>query len=402
MHPQKRGIGGDSRATCSTAIVGVGETEFYKRGQSYPQTIYELAGNAYISAVEDAGLTMDDVDGLTYYGFGMGLDSAYLAQMLGIPQVRWSTCVTGGGGGCPGAIGLAVAAINAGMASVVVTVSPSQVLNFRITSSFATPPGWGPHWDLLTHTGIVAPGQLCSMIVRRHMPLYGTIRGHMGAVSISESRQRLSDAERGDADTDHNGRLHVRPNDLRSVLPLRLLPGERPRAAATVTTSAERAKDLRPPPVLIRAAAQGGEGAWGQGTEALQMPDSYFAASGYRGVGAELYKSAGIGPDDIDVAEIYDHFSGMVLLQLEDLGFCKPGESGPFALEGGIRLDGKLPVNTHGGSNSHVNLNGMTHVVEAVRQMRGEAVNQVVGAETCLVTGGPSKLPMSALILRKG
>lgn len=385
----------------STAIVGVGETEFYKRGQSYPQTIYELAGNAIISAVEDAGLTMDDVDGLTYYGFGMGLDSAYLAQMLGIPQVRWSTCVTGGGGGCPGAIGLASAAINAGMASVVVTVSPSQVLNFRITSSFATPPGWGPHWDLLTHTGIVAPGQLCSMIVRRHMHLYGTKREHMGAVSISS---------RANACRMPNTVMRT-PITMDDYMSARMISDpfclfdycqESDGAAATVTTSAERAKDLRPRPVLIRAAAQGGEGAWGQGTEALQMPDSYFAASGYRGVGAELYKSAGIGPDDIDVAEIYDHFSGMVLLQLEDLGFCKPGESGPFALEGGIRLDGQLPVNTHGGSNSHVNLNGMTHVVEAVRQMRGEAVNQVVGAETSLVTGGPSKLPMSALILRKG
>jgi acetyl-CoA acetyltransferase len=385
----------------STAIVGVGETKFYKRGQSYPQTIYELAGNAIISAVEDAGLTMDDVDGLTYYGFGMGLDSAYLAQMLGIPQVRWSTCVTGGGGGCPGAIGLAAAAINAGMASVVVTVSPSQVLTFRITSSFATPPGWGPHWDLLTHTGIVAPGQLCSMIVRRHMYLYGTTREHMGAVAISS---------RANAGRMPNAVMRT-PITMDDYLSARMISDpfclldycqESDGAAATVTTSAERAKDLRPPPVLIRAAAQGGEGAWGQGTEALQMPDSYFAASGYRGVGAELYKSAGIGPDDIDVAEIYDHFSGMVLLQLEDLGFCKPGESGPFALEGGIRLDGKLPVNTHGGSHSHVNLNGMTHVTEAVRQMRGEAVNQVVGAETSLVTGGPSKLPMSALILRKG
>jgi acetyl-CoA acetyltransferase len=381
--------------------VGVGETKFYKRGQSYPQTIYELAGNAIISAVEDAGLTMDDVDGLTYYGFGMGLDSAYLAQMLGIPQVRWSTCVTGGGGGCPGAIGLAAAAINAGMASVVVTVSPSQVLNFRITSSFATPPGWGPHWDLLTHTGIVAPGQLCSMIVRRHMYLYGTTREHMGAVAISS---------RANASRMPNAVMRT-PITMDDYLSSRMISDpfclldycqESDGAAATVTTSAERAKDLRPPPVLIRAAAQGGEGAWGQGTEALQMPDSYFAASGYRGVGAELYKSAGIGPDDIDVAEIYDHFSGMVLLQLEDLGFCQPGESGPFALEGGIRPDGELPVNTHGGSHSHVNLNGMTHVTEAVRQMRGEAVNQVVGAETSLVTGGPSKLPMSALILRKG
>jgi acetyl-CoA acetyltransferase len=172
-------------------------------------------------------------------------------------------------------------------------------------------------------------------------------------------------------------------------------------AAACITTTVDRARDLRRPPVLVRAAVQGGEGAWGQGEEWLQMPDDYFAAAGYRALGADLWTRAGMGPADVDVAELYDHFTAMVLMQLEDLGFFAPGDAGPFVLEGGIRRDGDLPVNTHGGSHSHVNLNGMNHVLEAVRQLRGEAVNQVEQAETALVTGGPGKLPMSALVLRR-
>jgi acetyl-CoA acetyltransferase len=385
----------------ATAVVGIGETPFYKRGQSAPQTLYELAGKAIIAAVADAGLSLDDVDGVTYYGYAGGLDSAVLAQILGIPRLRWSMCVTGGGGGSAGALGAAAAAVATGMASVVVTVSASQHVVTRTTASFAAPANRGSHWDFVTPTGLVAPGQLFALLARRHMHLYGTTREHFGAVAVSsrDNASRMPNAVRRD------------PITMEDYLSSRMIADpfclfdycqETDGAAACVTTSTERARDLPRPPVLIRAAAQGGEGAWGQGEEWLQMPDDYFAAAGYRAIAADLYARAGMGPDDIDVVELYDHFTGMVLMQLEDLGLCKPGESGPFALDGGIRWpDGELPLNTHGGSHSHVNLNGMNHILEGVSQMRGDAVNQVEGAETVLVTGGPGKLPMSALILTK-
>jgi acetyl-CoA acetyltransferase len=385
----------------TTAIVGIGETPYYKRGQSYPQTPYELAGKAILAAVADAGLSLDDVDGITYYGYAAGLDSAILAQLLGIPRLRWSVCVTGGGGGSAGAVGAAAAAVASGMASVVVTVSVSQHIVSRTTAALASPANRGSHWDFVTPTGLVAPGQSFAMLARRHMYLYGTTREHFGAVAISsrDNASRMPNAVRRN------------PITMEDYLSSRMISDpfclydycqETDGAAACVTASVERARDLRRPPVLIRAAAQGGEGAWGQGPEWLQMPDDYFAAAGYRAIAADLYSQAGLGPGEIDVVELYDHFTGMVLMQLEDLGFCKPGESGPFALDGGIRWpDGQLPLNTHGGSHSHVNLNGMNHIVEGVCQMRGVAVNQVEGAETVLVTGGPGKLPMSALILRK-
>jgi acetyl-CoA acetyltransferase len=111
---------------------------------------------------------------------------------------------------------------------------------------------------------------------------------------------------------------------------------------------------------------------------------------------------AGVGPRDIDVALLYDHFTPMVLMQLEDYGFCGLGESGPFVAEGNIRWpNGSIPVNTHGGNLSEAYIIGMTHVREAVEQIRGTAVNQVEGAELALVSGGPASIPVSALILRK-
>lgn len=385
----------------TTAVVGVGETDFYRRGQSYPQTIYELAGKAILNAVADAGLTVDDVDGITFYGYGGGLDAAVLCQFLGIRQLRWSVVVSGGGGGSAGSVAVAGAAVASGMASTVVSVSVSQHRNLRAGQAFASPTNSGSHWDFVTPSGLVAPGQLFAMLARRHMHLYGTTREHFGAVAISsrDNASRMPNAVRREPITmdDYlSSRMISEPFCLFDYCQ------ETDGAAACVTTSAERARDLAQPPVLLRAGSLGGEGSWGQGEEWLQMPDDYFAASGYRGIAADLYARAGMGPGEIDVVELYDHFTGMVLMQLEDFGFCKPGESGPFALDGGTRWpDGELPLNTHGGSHSHVNLNGMNHIVEAVRQLRGQAINQVASAETALVSGGPGKVPMSALILRK-
>jgi acetyl-CoA acetyltransferase len=128
--------------------------------------------------------------------------------------------------------------------------------------------------------------------------------------------------------------------------------------------------------------------------------DDYLASSFHRHVAARTYARAGLGPADVDVALLYDHFSPFVLFQLEDYGFCPVGESGPFVADGNVRWpDGSLPVNTHGGNLSEAYIMGMTHVREAVEQVRGTAVNQVDGAEVALVTGGPAWLPTSSALL---
>jgi acetyl-CoA acetyltransferase len=116
-------------------------------------------------------------------------------------------------------------------------------------------------------------------------------------------------------------------------------------------------------------------------------------------VAKRLYSRAGMGPEDIDVAQFYDCFTITVLVQLEDYGFCAVGEGGPFAASGAIGKGGSIPINTSGGNLSDGYIHGMSHIVEGVLQLRGESTSQVPGAETCLVTSG---LPIitGAMILR--
>jgi len=132
------------------------------------------------------------------------------------------------------------------------------------------------------------------------------------------------------------------------------------------------------------------------------MPDAEFASTGHRPVAQRLWEMAGSGPDEVDVALLYDHFSPMVVLQLEDYGFCPIGEGGRFVGDGNIRWKtGTIPVNTHGGNLSEAYIIGMTHVKEAVEQIRGTAVNQVDDTALALVTGGPASIPTSAVLLAR-
>jgi acetyl-CoA acetyltransferase len=168
-------------------------------------------------------------------------------------------------------------------------------------------------------------------------------------------------------------------------------------AAAVITTSLERARDMRQPPIVIVGSAIGGDPM----AALFQTTEDTFASSGHRGVASSLYAMAGLSPSDIDVALLYDDYSPMVLMQLEDYGFCGVGEGGAFAADGNIRHGGPIPVNTHGGNLSRAYLRGATHVIEAVQQLRGTAANQVSGAELALVTGSPASVPLSAAILGK-
>jgi acetyl-CoA acetyltransferase len=173
-------------------------------------------------------------------------------------------------------------------------------------------------------------------------------------------------------------------------------------AVALVTTSLERARDLRHPPAVVTASANGGRGDHASMVSTFQMPARTFASAGHRAVAGQLYGMSGLTAADIDVALLYDHFSPVVLTQLEDYGFCGLGESGDFVAEGSIRWpDGSIPVNTHGGNLSEAYIMGMTHVREGVEQVRGTAVNQVENCEHALITGGPASLPVSATIVSK-
>jgi acetyl-CoA acetyltransferase len=149
------------------------------------------------------------------------------------------------------------------------------------------------------------------------------------------------------------------------------------------------------------ATAAGGDVRWSGGTGTTLAPGDLYPSAGAEHSARRLYAQAGVGPGDVDVALLYDHFGPMVLMQLEDYGFCSRGESGPFVADGNIRVGGTIPVNTHGGHLSEAYIIGMTHVVEAVEQVRGTAINQVEGCEIALATGGPSSIPTSSILLRR-
>lgn len=400
-----------------TAVVGVGATPYYRRGQSLPETELSMACTAILGALDDAGLTVNDLDGFAIYS--NSCDPAEVGATLGVPEIRFAASLTSGGGGAAGSLGLAAAAITSGQAEVVVSLMTLQQATKRLggtevngRSMFSVGSGGGsnpyggggiaPKMAFTANSGLLSPGHSFGVLAQRHMHLYGTKREHFGEVAIS---QRANAIRRPTA-------LRTEPLTMDEYLNARMINDpfclfdytmESDGAVAVVTTSIERARDLRQPPVQILASAHGGMGRWGSALfHWFQMPDEYFVSSGHRPVAKRLYEMAGITPDDVDVALLYDHFSAMVLMQLEDYGFCGIGESGPFVADGNIRWPtGRLPVNTHGGNLSEAYIIGMTHIREAVEQLRGVAINQVDGADIALVTGGPAGLPVSGTLLRR-
>jgi acetyl-CoA acetyltransferase len=256
-----------------------------------------------------------------------------------------------------------------------------------------------PYSDFHRPFGLVSPVQFFALLLRKHMERFGTKPIHLAEVAVAtrEHARRNPKALKREP-------LTIEQHQASRMIadPFRLYDccQENDGGAVVLVTSVERARDLKKPPVMILGGAQGGDSLWGQGLTAQNQPDDLYVSAGHAHLAKRLYAMAGIEPKDVDVALFYDHFSGMVILQLEDYGFCARGEGGPFVADGGIRWpDGRLPVNTHGGNLSEVYLLGMTHVMEAVRQLRGESTCQVKDAEIALVTAGPSNLPTSSLLL---
>jgi acetyl-CoA acetyltransferase len=236
------------------------------------------------------------------------------------------------------------------------------------------------------------------MVAREYMDNYGATAEDFGAVAISQRWY----AER-------NERALMRePLTLADYLasrwivePLRLFDCclETDAAVAVVVTSTERARDLRRVPVTISGAM------WGSGHTLFSNRRPDLGVSGAAAASPRLWAQAGLGPADVDVAELYDAFTPLVLLQLEDYGFCAKGEAGAFVRAGETAVDGALPTNTHGGHLSEGYVHGLNHLAEAVRQLRHESgARQVPGAEVALSTGQSGYVMgnSSALVLRRG
>jgi acetyl-CoA acetyltransferase len=230
------------------------------------------------------------------------------------------------------------------------------------------------------------------------MALYGTTTEHFGQVAVAmrfhASRNPRALRRQPITLEDHAASPYLAD-------PIRRLDccQESDGACAYIVTTAERARDLKARPVRVLSAAMGAEPRWPSDPANQNMRTADFATGGQAGLARRVFGEAGVTPNDVDVALLFDNFTPQVVMSLEDLGFCGPGEGGPFVLERGITWpDGQLPVNTHGGLHSEAYVH-QNHVLEAVRQLRGTSTSQVADAEVAIVAGTPGRSPTSLALL---
>jgi acetyl-CoA acetyltransferase len=379
------------------AIVGIGHTEYSKdSGRSE----MSLAVEAIRNAIADAGLKPIDIDGIAKYSMDNN-NEVDIAANLGIPQLRFFGEVGYGGGGGPvGSIMLGAMAVATGMANYVVAFRAMNERSGRGTPRFGQAavrkgaPGVNAYHEPF---GLFSPAQMVALAARRHMHLYGTKSEDFGAIAV---------ACRTHAQNNPNAVMRGRPitiedhqNSRMIADPLRLLDCclETDGGAAVVITSAERARDLKQKPAYIMAGAFGaGEWNMHRVVKNVEEPDTESTV-----VAKALFARAGITHKDIDVCFLYDHFTPLVLMAIEELGFCKRGEGGSFVSDGKLLYPhGSLPLNTSGGNLSEGYIHGMENTIEAVRQLRGQAINQVRDAEIAFVASG-NGVPNTAMILHR-
>jgi len=383
------------------AVVGIGQTAFSK-GLGISEA--EVAHRAISAALDDAGLARGDVDGLCLYDIESNTVPE-VARLLGLESVRFFATHSHGGGSYCALVRSGVAALREGHARVVVafrarnrgrrsSFGPTIAQGGRPWEKIA--PRIAGHYQYQVPFGIQSPVQEMALIARRHMLDHGTTEDHLGevAVAIRSHAVRNPNAVMREPMTlaDHHASRWVSE-------PLRLLDCciETDGGCALVMTTAERARDCPQPPAWVLATAQALGPAHHRPTDWFRHDRRRWVTAGARA----LWAAAGVRPDDVDAAMVYDHFTPMVLLALEDWGFCGDGESGAFVERGGIRWpDGRLPVNTHGGQLSEAFIHGFNNLLEAVRQIRGTSTCQVPDAKLAFVASAASD-PGGAVLLAR-
>ncbi|MEU1675762.1 lipid-transfer protein [Streptomyces roseifaciens] len=375
----------------ATAIVGIGQTPFARRLDASEKT---LACRAILAALDDAGIPPSQVDAFASYTMEE-TDEVEIAKAVGAGDVTFFARTGFGGGASCATVAHLATAIATGQASVGVAwrsrkrgSGPRPWTDTR--RQLPTPAQWTRPY------GLLRPVDEIAMLARRYMHEYGATRDHFFNVAL---------ACRNHAGRNPAAIMHGRPLTRETYMtsrwisePLCLFDNclETDGALACVVVSADRARDCRRSPVYVHAAAQGlpaqHHGMVNYWNDDPLTGPSWTAAR-------QLWKTADFGPDDVDVAQIYDAFTPLIPLSLEGYGFCGRGEGAAFTEDGALELGGRLPVNTGGGGLSEAYVHGFNLITEGVRQLRGTSTAQVPGAATCLVTAGEG-VPTSALLLR--
>ncbi len=379
------------------AIAGLGATEFSKNSG---RTEIRLAMEATLQALADAGIDPSEVDGFSSYSVDK-VPEYEIARLLGAKDIKFFSQVPHGGGAACAPVLHAAMAVATGIAKTVVVY---RAMNERSWYRFGNGNyGFGnsPLFENVNYGwympyGFHTPAAWVGMFAQRYMHRYGATSEDFGRVAV---------AARDFAATNPAAFFYGKPITLADhqasrwiCEPLHLLDccQESDGAVAMVITSVERARDLRCKPVVIKAAAQGV-------SDGQQIMTSYYRddITGLPEMGLvakQLWQQSGLSTEDIQTAVIYDHFTPFVLPQLEEFGFAKRGEAKDFIRAGHHQRGGRLPINTHGGQLGEAYIHGMNGIAEAVRQVRGSAVNQVADTRNVLVTSGTG-VPTSGLIL---
>lgn len=372
----------------AAAVVGVAESDLGIVAEGL--TEWDLIGQAATAALADAGLAKDDVDAIFGASSFAAMPTLHAAEYLGI-RPRYSDATNLGGASFVAHLHHAAAAIAAGEIEVALIVYGSTQ---RSGGGFVTPSKLSPYeapyrprWPL-TMYGLAAA---------RHMHEFGTTREQLAEVAVAARRWAQLNPkafERG-------------PLEIADVLAARMVADPltvrdcclvTDGGGAVVVTSAERARTLRAPPAYLLGV---GEAHWHRDISAMADLTTTAATES----SARAYAVAGVGPADVDVVEVYDAFTINTILFLEDLGFCAKGEGGAFVSDGRIAPGGELAVNTNGGGLSycHPGMYGIFLVIEAVRQLRGEAgERQQDGVDVALVHANGAVLSAQATALLGG
>ena len=378
----------------SAAIVGIGESTYYKRGES-PHTEFQLACMAIQRAVADAGLALGDIDGFVSYTDQRNTPLR-LARALGLKALRWTGIPwAGGGNSMAAAVQMADAAVTAGYARHVVVFRALAQGQFGRygqaggggASYMSGPFAWNGTYGILT------PAHQCALHTARFMHDHGISQEALCEIALAcyANAQRNPRALRyGQPLTRaayHASRWIVKPFHLYDCCP------ENDGAAAVVVTTIERARDLPHLPTTIVAAASG------IGPQFGAFDAATLGSAHYRQVGEHRWEQAHCRPQDVDVAQFYENFTGPVLMALCEMGFA-PAEGIEEFVSGGrlVGPDAAFPFNTSGGNMGEAYIHGFGMINEAVRQVRGASTCQVKHVERALVVAGPGYGPGSAVL----
>jgi len=371
-------------------------------GRVYGKSTTELAADAVRIAIADAGLKKSDVDGLLINagitGFTGGGISLGLQNYLGLANLRLLNHMNAAGSTAAQMVQYATLAINAGMATNVVCVFADAPLKEGSSAGAAyggrareaqRPHGMGGLYAAAGYFGANTPYALAA---RRHMALYGTTQDQLGAIAVAERAwaQRSPIAQMREPMTMEDYRASRWIIEPLHLLDCCLVSNG---AVAVVVSGAERAKSMPQPPVYIKGMGQGHPGDHGR------VGSDWETETGGKIAAKTAYAMAGVGPEDVTVCELYDCYTYTVLVTLEDYGFCKKGEGGPFVEDGRIGPGGSLPTNTGGGELSGYYMWGMTPLSEAIIQGRGAGGDRQVKNDVILCTGNGGNLSYHAALI---